>query len=496
MLVRDGVHLIAYADRLAGSLRGLESLLSGPLSGLFTGVHLLPFFEPVDGADAGFDPTDHTKVDPRLGTWRDVAHIAETTEVMVDVIVNHISASSPQFRDYMERGEDSRYRTMFLGLDSVFPHGATADDLLRIYRPRPGLPFTAYTDRGGRSHLLWTTFTSEQIDLDVQSDAAREYHDRVLTRLAEHGVATVRLDAVGYAVKRAGTSCFLVPETFEFVDDLTERAHRLGLEVLVEVHAAQRRQLEIAGRVDWVYDFALPPLVLHALHTGDEKPLAQWLSARPHNAVTVLDTHDGIGVIDVGRDPAEPSDRGLLGENQIAALVESIHRASGGASRLATGSGASNLDVYQVNCTFFDALGADEERYLLARLVQLMLPGVPQVYYVGLLAGRNDVARVADTGVGRDINRHAYTAEEIAAALDTPVVRALGTAIRLRNQSRAFAGEFEWSVPAPGELLLRWEGEHSSVALSAHFGSAGYSLDVVNGGEVRSYRSVGEFAAA
>ena len=218
--MRDQVQLIAYADRLGGSLRGLREVLDGPLQGAFGGVHVLPFYRPYDGADAGFDPDDHLAVDPRLGTWDDLAALARGHDVTADLIVNHVSDRSAAFRD----GEQG----MFLTYDKVFPHGATADDLLRIVRPRPGLPFTRAV-LGGRPRLLWTTFTPHQIDLDVHDPAARAYLSRVLRRLAECGVTLVRLDAVGYTVKQAGTSCFLTPETFAFVDDLVAEAHGLGL---------------------------------------------------------------------------------------------------------------------------------------------------------------------------------------------------------------------------------------------------------------------------
>ena len=356
--MRDAVQLITYADRLGGTLAGLRELLeAGPLAGLFGGVHVLPFFTPYDGADAGFDPADHTAVDPRLGTWDDVAALAEGRDVMVDVIVNHASTASPWFEDWIARGDASPSAGMFLTHAAVFPDGATEAQLTAVYRPRPGLPFTPVTVGGDTRRLLWTTFTPQQADLDVRHPETRRYLTRVLEQLVAAGVRIVRLDAVGYAVKTAGTSCFMTEETLAFVSELTAQAHDLGLEVLVEVHSHFRRQLQVAPLVDRVYDFALPPLLLHGLATGEAAPLHEWLRIRPENALTVLDTHDGIGVIDVGPDQTAPEVGGLLGWDQLAAIAESIHEASGGSSRLATRPSASNLDVYQVNSTFYDALG-------------------------------------------------------------------------------------------------------------------------------------------
>ena len=161
--MKNQVQLITYVDRLSGRGFGeLNRLLRGPLAGLFGGVHLLPFFTPMDGADAGFDPIDHTRVDARLGTWDDVRTLSEAVEVVADLIVNHISSSSPQFLDFSRRGAASRYAGMFLTYDRVFPEGARESDLLCIYRPRPTLPFSPVTLLSGERKMLWTTFNPEQ----------------------------------------------------------------------------------------------------------------------------------------------------------------------------------------------------------------------------------------------------------------------------------------------------------------------------------------------
>ncbi|OJV83365.1 MAG: sucrose phosphorylase [Cellulomonas sp. 73-92] len=463
---RENVQLIAYADRFGGTLQALRGVLDGPLAGVFTGVHVLPFFTPFDGADAGFDPVDHTEVDPRLGTWDDLRAIGRDYTLMVDLIVNHVSADSAEFRDVLARGDASPHAAMFLTMADVYPQGADEAELVGIYRPRPGLPFTVMT-LGGRRRLVWTTFTSQQIDLNLGSPAGRAYLDRVLSTLADGGASMVRLDAVGYAIKTTDTSSFMTPETSAFIDELTTQARGRGVEVLVEIHSHFERQITIGSVVDRVYDFALPPLLLHGLYTGDAAPLRRWLQVRPTNAVTVLDTHDGIGVIDVGPDQMGQGRPGLLTPEQLHDLVEGIHEHSGGQSRQATGEAATNLDVYQVNCTYYDALGRNDAAYLLARAVQLFTAGIPQIYYVGLLAGVNDMDLLARTGVGRDINRHRYTVAEIQAELDRPVVAALVGLIRFRNTHPAFAGE-----PTIGgndsRLVMTWTAGDQTASLTAN----------------------------
>jgi sucrose phosphorylase len=483
--VRDHVQLITYADRLAGDLPGLRALLTGPLADVFDAVHVLPFFHPIDGADAGFDPIDHTAVDPQLGTWDDVDALGRELPVMADLIVNHVSVDSPAFQDVVARGGASPHDGMFLTFGAVFPDGAREADLLDIYRPRPGLPFTVVPHADRSRHLYWTTFTSGQMDLDVAHPAATAYLDGILDRFAEHRIRMVRLDAVGYAVKTPGTSSFMTPDTFDFVADLTRRAHARGIEVLVEVHSYWRKQVEIAQQVDWVYDFALPPLVLHALHSGEVSALRRWCEIRPTNAVTVLDTHDGIGVIDVGPDRSAIENLGLLDAAAIDELVEGIHTASGGSSRHATGAAASNVDLYQVNCTFADACG-DEAGHLLARAVQVFLPGVPQVYYVGLLGGRNDLELLERTGVGRDINRHHFTPDEVTDALASPFTRRLIALLRLRRTHPAFGGDWELLATAgPGHLGMRWHAGDEIAELAVDVRARTLHLRLSEGGDLR-----------
>lgn len=469
--MKNQVQLIAYVDRFSGGgLRDLQQMLEGPFRGLFGGVHLLPFFYPIDGVDAGFDPIDHAQVDPRLGTWDDLRPVAKHADIMADLIVNHVSRNSPEFTDFQKRGDESAYAGMFLTYDRVFPDGAREADLLKIYRPRPALPFTKLRLEDGTERLLWTTFTPEQIDIDVRDLMSQRYLERILDHFQAAGVHAIRLDAAGYAIKKSGTTCFMIPETYAFIGELTEQARVRGIEVLVEIHSYYREQIEIAKHVDRVYDFALPPLILHALYTGDARRLRRWLEISPRNAITVLDTHDGIGVIDAGPDRKNPqASPGLLTPDEIDALVETIHQSSHGESRQATGASANNLDLYQVNCTYYDALGRRDDEYLIARAVQFFAPGIPQVYYVGLLAGKNDLDLLRQTGVGRDINRHYYTRDEVKNQLHAPVVRALLDLIRFRNAHTAFAGDFQLSGDNDRWLIMEWRRGSDWARLEADF---------------------------
>ncbi len=478
--MKNQVQLITYVDRLtAGGFADLKALVDGPLKGVIGGVHPLPFFDPIDGADAGFDPVDHTAVDPRLGGWNEVRALSASVDIMADMIVNHVSANSPAFQDFLAKGDKSEFADMFLTFGKVFPNGATEADLLAIYRPRPGFPFTKMAFGDGVKRLVWTTFTPQQIDIDVFSKRGAAYLDAILQRFKEGGVTAIRLDAAGYAIKKPGSSCFMIPETYAFLGELAEKARALGMEVLVEIHSYYRDQIEIARKVDRVYDFALPPLVLHSLFTGEAGPLAEWLKISPRNAITVLDTHDGIGVIDVGA--ATDGRPGLLAPAALDALVETMHERSGGESRQATGAAASNLDLYQVNCTYYDALGKRDDEYLIARAVQFFAPGIPQVYYVGLLGGTNDMDLLASSKVGRDINRHYYTPNEVAAALEKPVVRRLCDLARFRNGHPAFGGDFAVEQPSANRLVLTWTRGDDKATLAVDFAARAATISRTGG---------------
>lgn len=486
--MRNTVQLTTYTDRLAGDFAGLISLLNSEFCGLFSGIHVLPFFDPVDGADAGFDPTDHTRVDPRLGGWSDVAELAQDYSFVADLIVNHVSADSTQFADVRRHGKKSKYWDLFLRKSDLFADSeltdAVAEEIGRIYRPRPGAPFTPMRLDDGTEFDFWTTFSAKQLDINVESPAGQAYLASILDKFTEAGIREIRLDAAGYAIKRRGTPCFMLPETFDFIGRLSEKARTLGMDALVEIHSYYQTQIAIASQVGRVYDFALPPLVLHSLYRRDFTALKKWLEIAPRNCVTVLDTHDGIGITDVAR---HGDLEGLLSDDEVNELVETIHTKTGGESRRASGHAASNLDIYQVNSTYYDALGKSDADYLIARVIQFFSPGTPQVYYVGLLAGGNDLDLVEKTGIGRDINRHYYSSDEIEKALRRPVVKDLMQLIRFRNDAPAFEGTFSMSRCETDELILRWDSDDAYAELHVELARRCATIDVWAAGQARRY---------
>lgn len=454
--MENKVQLITYADRFGKTdIAGLHTFLKEELADVIEGgVHLLPFFYPVDGADAGYDPYDNRIIDHRLGDWSQVAALSADFDVVADLIINHISDQSDEFQDVLKKGTASEYFDLFLTREKVFGPEPDPLEVARIFRPQPQSPFSLRRLETGEEVAFWTTFSRQQMDIDVFSPKGAEYIQSVLETFAGNGIRHIRLDAVGFSVKKAGTSCFMIPETYDFIREVVAQAHAYGIEVLAEVHANYEIQLAAAACVDYVYDFSLPPLVLYGLAAKDFGPLKKWLTMSPGNCVTVLDTHDGIGIMDVAADAAHP---GLLDEAQIEQVIRSIHHNSGGQSLEASGTNAGNLDVYQVNCTFYDALGRDDLTYLMARAIQFFSPGIPQVYYAGLLASENAMELLKLTRVGRDINRPLIDRAEARDAFQKPVVKKLLDLIRLRNRHAAFAGTMKLPTCPGHQLLISWE---------------------------------------
>lgn len=479
----SGTSILVYAERVGGNLAEIEKLLANQLSD-FDGIHVLPFFHPYDGDDAGFDPIDHTIVDPRLGNWADFKRISQTHELTADLIVNHASNLSPEFLDWQEKGENSQYNGMFLTFDTVFPNGGSEADITSFYRPRPGFPFTAY-EVAGKRRLVWTTFMPSQVDIDIEHEQGKAYLRRILEALKSGGVKVVRLDAVGYAVKTPGTDSFMTPATLEFVKEITELIHSYDMRVLVEVHAHYTQQLDIAPLVDLIYDFQTAPLLLHSYFTGTVDRLDKWFSIRPNNCLNVLDTHDGYGVIDGGPIGGRP---GLITQDEMAHIFKVAEKNTGGHSAVASVVPQWFSLPHQINATLPNIV-ANDTAYVIMRAVQFFLPGEPQVYYVGLFNGMDDVALFEKTGQGRDVNRHNYTPSEIQEALNQPVTQAIIALARVRKHP-AFQGEFSWQVLGEDSMELTWVNGGEKLSLSFSLRNPSFTITAGD----KSYSGVTELA--
>ncbi len=464
MAVKNQVQLITYPDSLGGDLKMLNKVMTEHFADIFKGgVHILPPF-PSSG-DRGFAPLTYLEIDPEFGGWEDIRKIGENFDILVDLMVNHISQKSEYFQDFLAKGRQSQYADLFIILDKLWEDGQPVqEDIDKMFLRRP-LPYSTFTiEETGEQETVWTTFgktdPSEQIDLDIKSQQVRQLLTDFFTNFKEQNVKIVRLDAVGYVVKKLGTSCFFVePEIYEFLDWIMELANSLGIELLPEVHSHYSIQYKLAEHGFWIYDFILPYRVLETLINKSSKNLADYLKNRPHKQFTMLDCHDGI--------PVKPDLDGLIDTKEAKDIVDvCLERGSNLSLILSDEHKAEDgFDVHQIRCSYYSVLNSDDDAYLAARAIQFFTPGVPQVYYVGLLAGENDVENVARTGEGREINRHNFSLDEIEESLEKPVVQRLLKLIRFRNDYEAFSGEFQFLDSPDSELRLSWRNGSKSCTL-------------------------------
>lgn len=445
MPLRNQVQLITYPHRLGGNLAALGDILDAHLEKAVGGVHILPLYP--SNADGGFSPLTHKEVDPAFGTWADVERISQKYDLCLDLTLNHISDESAEFQDFLRKGFKSEYADLFVHVDQLGE--ITPDDLAKIHIRKEKEPFREVRLPDGSTDRVWTTFTERQIDLNYNSPRTYALMEEYVKFLTARGVKLFRLDAFGYTTKRLGTSCFLVePDVYEICHWVQKLALEHGAETLPEVHDHPSFQYAIALHGMRPYGFALPPLVLHALLDADARYLKHYLRMCPRNQVSVLDTHDGICIPDV---------EGFLPQQKIQDLIDNVStRSADPILRRSAANVHSVGAIYQLTCTFFDALKQNEDANVAARAIQFFSPGIPQVYYVGWLGGTNEVERAEETGDPREINRHYYTREQVDAAVKEPMVRRLTRLMEFRSTYPAFQGTFHLQYSNDKSLSLAW----------------------------------------
>jgi len=467
--IKNKVQLITYPDSMGGDLKTLEFVLEKHFNGLFEGgIHILPPF-PSTG-DRGFAPVSYFEIEPAFGDWNDVKKLSQKFDLMLDLMVNHISQNSVYVKDFLDHGYASAFSDLFIPLEKVWEDGLSKnEDIEKIFLRRQK-PFSKYKLKTtGEEIHLWTTFgktdPSEQVDMDVQSPVAKQLFREIFRHFASMGVRYIRLDAVGYIIKKAGTSCFFVePEIYDFLTWIRQLADNLGIVLLPEVHAHHSIQQKLSAKTFWIYDFILPYMILESYILKDGKRLAEYLLNRPANQFTMLDCHDGI--------PVKPDLDGLVSTEDARVVVDHCVKRGANLSKVFSEKHQSEdgFDVHQIRCTYFSAMDGNVRAYLTARALQFFIPGIPQVYYVGLMGGLNDTDCVAKTGEGREINRHNYSLEEIKTGVNSDVVMGLMKLIRFRNEYPAFDGSFSMQVDDGSFLELSWKAEpHFACSLRVDF---------------------------
>lgn len=451
MNLQNKIMLITYADSMGKNLKELHEVLNKYYKDAIGGVHILPFFP--SSADRGFAPMRYDKVDEAFGDFSDIESIGKDYYLMFDFMVNHISASSEYFQDFLQKKESSEYKDFFIRYSKFWNGEPTQEQIDKIYKRKPRAPYIEAEFADGSKEKIWCTFCEEQIDLDVTTDKTKEFIRRTLKDMCRHGAAVIRLDAFAYAVKKADTSCFFIePDIWKLLYDIEKIVKEENAEILPEIHEHYTIPMKIAEKGFWIYDFALPVLTLHALYNHTGMYLKDWLEKCPMKQFTTLDTHDGIGIVDV---------KDLLPDEEIETVKEQMYSQGANVKKIYSSEAYNNLDIYQVNTTYYSALGNNDDAYLLARAIQFFAPGIPQVYYVGMLAGSNDIELMERTKNGRDINRHYYSAEEVEKEQSRPVVQKLKELMVLRNTHPAFSldGTIEVSTDEDKLIITRKFGK-------------------------------------
>lgn len=476
------IQIISYPDSLGKNLQELHYVLKRYVPRAAGGVHILPFYP--SSADRGFSPITYYQVDPSFGTWRDIEMIQEDFDLTIDFMVNHISRQSKYFADYLQNRQESVYADMFLSFDKLSPHGEISeDDLDKVYTRKPAPPYQFIERPDGSVEKIWSTFDREQIDVDIKSPVTREIFRDFLIFLSRKKPEIIRLDAFAYTTIKIGTNCFFVePDVWELLRMLGDFTAPFGTQLLPEIHEHYSYQLKLAEKGYWVYDFALPMLVLHTLYHHTNLRLLNWLRICPRKQFTTLDTHDGLGIVDVAD---------LLCQEEIEQTITGLYEKGSNVKKRYSGTAFNNLDIYQINCTYYSALEGNDDSYLAARAIQFYTPGIPHVYYVGLLAGRNDIELVERTRNGRDINRHNYTLDEIDREMNKEVVQRLIRLMEFRNDYPAFDGKFIIEDTPENQLALTWK--NGSFQTTAHIDLLDYKTTITyadpDSGSERKFRA-------
>ena len=499
MKINLGPMLNAYPDSLGGTLSDAVAFLQEKeVKGAFSSFYILPSLFNTD-LDRGFSVIDYG-INGVIAKEEDLEALQSMgIDLKLDFILNHLSVQSPQFQDLVEKGDASAYKDFFIDWNKFWEGCGDLDEngvlvprqeyIKDMFFRKPGLPVLVVEFADGTKRPYWNTFYQQvdvdetgkkhylgQMDLNIKSPQVLDFYQQTLAALAGYGAKIVRLDAFAYAPKEVGAKNFLNdPGTWDFLQQITGMAQPYGVALLPEIHASYEEGTYkiIAQKGYMVYDFFLPGLVLDAFEQKSGEKLAAWANEILQSGmktVNMLGCHDGIPVLDL---------KGLLPEERIQSLIDTLVKRGGFVKDL---HGAKNV-YYQVNATYYSALGEDDRRMLLARALQLFMPGKPQVWYLDLFAGKNDYAAMERAGAGghKEINRTNLSKEAMAAALEKPVVQRQLELLKLRAACPVFQEGAAITVKAEGSTLtMAWEKGGQIAALKADLADASFTLTVVD----------------
>lgn len=555
--IHNGVMLNAYPDSIGQNLGDLISVLQKKaFKDTFSLFYILPTFFNSD-LDRGFSIIDygHNK---ELVSLKDIEALKKLKiELKFDIVLNHLSVASPQFKDLLANGEQSVYKDFFINWNEFWKGEGEPDEtglvipkkghLNKLFMRKSGLPILNVPFPDGTERPYWNTFYQKvsyeeieekdlesltltnaaevcskvnaairnsgdlnqlnfgpdetkrkeilhlvnrkksflgQMDVNGKSPLVWKFYEEVLSKVGSYGCKILRLDAFAYLHKEVGqTNFFNKPGTWDYLEQINSIAQQNNLQLLPEIHAEYGVHLhdEVAEKGYMIYDFFLPGLLIHTLEKGSNQALLSWAKEIIENGlktVNMLGCHDGIPVLDLkGKEIDGIYRKGLLTDEEIDDIMEIVLKRGGRVKNL-YGADGKKLSYYQVNATYFSALGENEQKMLLARAIQLFMPGIPQIWYLDIFAGKNDYEAADRAGEGghKEINRTNLNQEQIEERLQKPVVLNQLELIRLRNTHPAFDGTVSFPETIEGQLKISWVNGNHFAHLSADLNSQRYEI--------------------
>ena len=558
--ISNGVMLNAYPDSIGYKLSDTVKMLQLPeFKDVFSLFYVLPTFFNSD-LDRGFSVIDYNLNDD-LVSKEDLKKLNDLNILLkFDIVLNHLSVASPQFKDLLKNGENSKYKDFFINWNTfwegkgvlnndgiVIPHKEFLD---KLFMRKSGLPILKVPFPDGSEKPYWNTFYQEikynkitvkdisgivpqvfknaelvcekinsaiskninlstldfgdfndykadilslinrkatylgQMDVNAKSELVWEFYEETLAKVKSFGCKILRLDAFAYLHKEIGqTNFFNKPGTWNYLERINQIAKKNDLILLPEIHAEYGLNLhdEVAKKNYQIYDFFLPGLMIHTLETGNNKALLTWVNEiinKGYKTVNMLGCHDGIPVLDLnGKEVNGKYNKGLLEDKEIETIMNTIMERGGRVKNLYDPSG-KKISYYQINATFFSALGENEQKLLLARAIQMFMPGIPQVWYLDIFAGKNNYAAADKGGSGghKEINRTTLFQEDIELGLKKEIVINQLKIMRLRNTLKAFLGKVSIENVPENKLSILWSNKDSNAHLKADLKTCTFSI--------------------
>ena len=406
--------IICYGDSVFDSkqkylIKGFQNFYQKRLKNYFNTVHFLPFYP--SSSDSGFAVKDHYKIDSRIGTWSDISNFAKKNDVMADIVINHSSARGLWFRNFLKDKKPGK--NYFLIVNTKF-------NTSKVVRPRDH-ELLKKINIFKKTEYLWRTFSPDQLDLNFKNPAVLLRFIKIMINLVNHGVTIFRLDAIAYLWKESGTKCINLKQTHEIIKLFRLICSFLSVKTILvtETNLPEKENLSYFGKKDeanWIYNFSLSPLLIHAFLFENSFYLCKWSKQLPstklgNNYLNFIASHDGIGMR-----PAE----GILNKKSIRDLLTRLKK-NGSKFSYRKIKGKSKK-VYEANITVFNALKKSNidkegkfyfERYISAHAIMISFEGVPAVYFNSLFGTSNDEAKYIITGNNRDINRYRWNQKHI-----------------------------------------------------------------------------------